>query len=133
MIKVVLEGKPKPKPAGCIKYTRGRAYISMDVRGYSKWKAKHVKDLQNIPKGIKAYGIVYNVIVPNRFQLGDLTNITNAVQDIMVDAEILKDDNSKHVNKVYEVLTISKDIDYAVEVYFCQSKSEFGLVVNRFL
>lgn len=135
MIKIVLNGKPKPKPAGCIKYSHGRAYISMDVRGYTNWKKSHIKTLTTSkPKiPLNVYGIVYNVVVPNRQRLGDLTNITNAIQDILVDSQILPDDSTRWVNKVYEVLTVNASLDYYVEVYLTENRSEFSSVIYRFL
>lgn len=134
MLKLVLEGKPKPKPAGCIKYSHGKAYISMDVRGYNKWKDSHVKKIKHeINKSVTPYGIVYNVKVTNRQRLGDLTNITNAIQDILVQSDVLVDDSTRYVKKVFEVLTESTEIGYSVEVFLCESQNEFSLVVKRFL
>lgn len=135
MLKITLPGKPKPKPAGCIKYRNGRAYLSMDVRGYKKWQAKHKKALisKNIPIQDRPFGIVYQVIVPNRKGLGDLTNITNAVQDVLVQASVIPDDNSTHIRNVFECLTVDPDSGYFTNIWICRTKTEFIRIINSLL
>ena len=103
MIIFLVNGKPKPKPAGCIKYAHNKAYLSMDKNGYLAYCDNVVAQLKtqythNIP--LSPYGITYKIGVPSIKGLGDLTNIMEALQDCLVKSKIIKDDRPSVVKRV---------------------------------
>lgn len=127
-----IPGKPRPKPAGCIKYAHGKPYISMDKAGYNKYVADVVQTIsyQYNDKVIQPYGFVYHFQVPNLLRLGDITNCMEALQDCLVKAKVIKNDTPAIVNKVSISLQITNK--YLTNIYLCD-KLDYIDIVERFL
>lgn len=127
MIKIILAGKPKPKPAGSLKYSSGRAIMSMNKNGYKSYCIETIRFIQKQCKCDiqEPYGFVYHFIVPNLCRLGDMTNCMEAIQDCIVKSGIIKNDTPKIVNKVFMSLNVDKTFGYLTKVYICNDKIEY--------
>lgn len=136
MIHLIIPGKPKPKPAGCLKYSHGRPYISMNRDGYMEYCNEVYRHILYqygiIHTSIQPYGFVYHFIVPNLLRLGDITNCMESLQDCLVKSKLIKNDTPKFVNKVYIHLDIKPNEKHLTNIYLCD-KIEFSEIVSRFL
>lgn len=121
-----IPGKPKPKPAGCIKYRGNMPFISMDKNGYKAWQENVVRyivfNFYN-PTPITPYGIIYIICVPNLKGLGDVTNIMEALQDALVKAKVIKDDRPGILKNVSVTLKLADD--YCSFIHLCYNKQEY--------
>lgn len=123
MLTILIPGKPKPKPAGTLKFSHGRPFLSMDKNGYGVYCKKTISTISlQSDNTVYPYGIVYHFEVPNLLRLGDITNCAEAIQDCLVKAKVIDNDTPKIVNKVFTSLKISNK--YLTSVYLCDNLEE---------
>lgn len=134
-----IKGKVSPKPAGTMYYRHGRATISMAKNGYHQfcdYVIVQLKDQDKLinPMGFKRlipHGLIFDFKVPNLLRLGDMSNMAETLQDCLVKAEIIKNDNPSVVNKLFVNLAVDKRFDYSTNIYVCDSNSEFFDIILR--
>lgn len=134
-----IKGKVVPKPAGAMYYRHGRPVISMAKNGYHQFCDCAISQLKEQNKLINPmrfkkiipYGLIFDFKVPNLLRLGDMSNMAETLQDCLVKAQIIKNDNPSVVNKLFVNLVADKRFDYSTNIYICDSKSEFFDIIMR--
>ena len=87
---------PKPRP----RMGKNNCYLP---GGYTSWESSAVLDLVTQKNGIKGLPIDYGIALIIRFGghcRGDLDNLIKSVCDVLVKAQILRDDNLSVVQSI---------------------------------
>jgi len=101
---IVFTGRVPSKKNSLRRVQRGNRTFTMASEQYSEWEAEHVAQLKEaqIPALIPPYEIVYRIFAPDK-RASDITNKLEGINDSLVKAEILTDDNWFQLKKVEAV------------------------------
>lgn len=128
--------KPKPKPRGQLnKY----GAMTHSLNGYREWQTEYLKHIAltefKIPLGF--YGMIFQFNIRQGVGgLADVSNLQGGVEDILVKAKLIKDDNYR-ILRHYAAFALEIDKKKtedcsSIILYVTETKKEFLYTYDKF-